>query len=246
MISIKEIRLIVIVSVLMTMPVSAQGLNDFLGTWTGVEDLESNSNTYSNRNITLTISEGGDREGFLVYTSSSDFLFNESLNWVYHYFSIDKDTDELIFHRRFITPIGLIGNQEIRYQILEWTGAVILAEYYSSNNNEFHQLRISQETLAGDILQPKDFYLGQNFPNPFNPSTTIQLEINKSGAGSINIYNINGEIVHYLFDGNFSIGTHEFQWDGTNNLGQPLSAGTYIYRLNIDGFSQSQKMVLLK
>ena len=106
MISNKQIRLIVTVSVFMTICASAQGLNDFLGTWTGVEDLESNNNNYNNRDISITISEGGDLEDCLVYTSSSDFLFNESLNWAYHYFSINKNTNEIVFHRRFITPVG--------------------------------------------------------------------------------------------------------------------------------------------
>ncbi len=246
MISNKQIRLIVTVSVFMTICASAQGLNDFLGTWTGVEDLESNNNNYNNRDISITISEGGDLEDCLVYTSSSDFLFNESLNWAYHYFSINKNTNEIVFHRRFITPVGLIGNQKIRYQIMELTGSEIVAEYYSPDDNELHRLRVSQEILSVDMIQPKDFYLGQNFPNPFNPSTKIKIEINKSGNGSIKVFNINGEIVKALFDGSFSKGTHEFEWDGTNNLGQPLSAGTYIYRFNMDGLSQSQKMVLLK
>ena len=96
---------------------SAQSINDFLGNWTGTESLTSPELTYENHNISVQIETGGDREGFHVYTSSSDFLYNENLSWAYHYFGFDKDVDQLIFFRRFITPIGSLGFDEKRYQI---------------------------------------------------------------------------------------------------------------------------------
>ena len=57
-----------------------QGQSDFLGQWTGQEDLNSEAINYENRNISVVISEGGIREGFYVFQSSCDFLYNENLN----------------------------------------------------------------------------------------------------------------------------------------------------------------------
>ena len=68
-----------------------QGQSDFLGQWTGQEDLNSEAINYENRNISVVISEGGIREGFYIFQSSCDFLFNEDLDWAYHYFTFVKD-----------------------------------------------------------------------------------------------------------------------------------------------------------
>jgi flagellar hook assembly protein FlgD len=65
-------------------------------------------------------------------------------------------------------------------------------------------------------------------------------------SGTLIIYNLTGQSVKTLYQGNFNAGLSKFQWNGRDQLGKPVSTGTYIYRLVIDGFSQSQKMVLLK
>ena len=242
----RNIRSLSIVIILMATNLSAQSLSNFLGTWTGIESLDSPTNSYENRNISITIMEGGDRDGFLIYNSSSDFLFNDDLDWAYHYFGLDKNTNELIFLRRFITPIGLLGNQELRYDILEWNENSFLAEYTSDNGNTFHQLRMNLNTLDVDDLHPVKISLHQNYPNPFNPSTTISVDIEMGKSGTLIIYNLTGQSVKTLYQGNFNAGLSKFQWNGRDKQGKPVSTGTYIYRLVIDGFSQSQKMVLLK
>ena len=76
---------------------------------------------YENKNITVDIFEGGDREGYLVYTSSSSIIYNQDISWAYHYVTYDKVTGTLLFLRRFVTPIGLIGSQELRYSIIYYS-----------------------------------------------------------------------------------------------------------------------------
>jgi len=85
-----------------------QAQSDFLGQWMGQEDLESESINYENRNISIVISEGGVREGFYVFESSCEFLYNENLEWAYHYFGFSKDNNRITFLRRFITPVGIL------------------------------------------------------------------------------------------------------------------------------------------
>ena len=88
--------------------------------------------------------------------------------------------------------------------------------------------------------------MNEAYPNPFNPSTNISFDIPQEMHVSLVIYNINGQVVKTLYNGFISPGLTSFQWDGNDQAGLSMSGGTYIYRLLIDGYTQSQKMVLLK
>lgn len=224
----------------------AQNLTDFVGEWIGVENLDSPTIFYENKSISIQISEGGDRENYLIYTSSSDFIYHQNLNWAYHYVGIDKLTNQLIFLRRWITPIGTIAFEELIYDIVEWDYDTFTAEYRSENGETHHEIIVAMSSLNLDEILPDQISLNQNFPNPFNPSTTISVELDKETSGILVIYNINGQVVKTLHNGFISPGLTSFQWDGNDQAGLSMSGGIYIYRLLIDGYTQSQKMVLLK
>ena len=238
-------------SAVITVSLTAWGLNaqtliDFIGDWTGVENLQSPTTTFENKSISIQISQGGDRENYLIYTSSSDFLYDQNLNWAYHYVGIDKLTNQLIFLRRWITPIGTIGFEELIYDIVEWNYDTFTAEYRTENGETHHEIIVTMSSLKLDEILPDKISLNQNFPNPFNPSTTISVELDKRTSGTLVIYNINGQVVKTLYNGFISPGLTSFQWDGNDQAGLSMSGGTYIYSLLIDGYTQSQKMVLLK
>ena len=224
----------------------AQILTDFVGDWTGVENLHSPTTFYENKSISIQISQGGDRENFLIYTSSSDFIYDQNLSWAYHYIGIDKLTNQLILLRRWITPIGTIGFEEFIYDIVEWNYDTFKAEYRTENGETHHEIIVTMNSLKLDEILPDKISLNQNSPNPFNPSTTISVELDKGTSGTLVIYNVNGQVVKTLHNGFISPGLTSFQWDGNDQAGLSMSGGTYIYRLLIDGYTQSQKMVLLK
>ena len=224
----------------------AQILTDFAGDWTGIENLQSPTTTYENKSISIQISQGGDRENYLIYTSSSDFIYNQNLSWAYHYVGIDKLTNQLILLRRWITPIGTIGCEELIYNIVEWNYSTFKAEYRTENGETRHEIILTSNFLKLDEILPDKISLNQNFPNPFNPSTTISVELDKESSGTLVIYNINGQLVKTLHSGFISPGLTFFQWDGNDQTGLSMSGGTYICHLLIDGYTQSQKMVLLK
>ena len=75
------IKSIVIAVSLTAWGINAQTLIDFIGDWTGVEYLQSPTSSYENKSISIQISQGGDRENYLIYTSSSDFIYNQNLDW---------------------------------------------------------------------------------------------------------------------------------------------------------------------
>ena len=247
MIKIKFTHYSLVTILFMVSCLNGQGLVNFLGHWTGIEELDSPSLSYDNRNISIQVMEGGERDGFYIYSSSSDFLYNETLSWAYHYFGFDKENTQIIFLRRFITPLGVLGYEEMLYDLTEWTTESFVADHTSDDGATYHQIRMDLNLLHLFELTPKRVNLSQNFPNPFNPSTTIDVIMEENAQGSLIIYNINGQEVQTLYKGDFSSGITQFLWNGRDNLGRPVSGGTYIYRLMVGGSAgQSQKMILLK
>ena len=226
---------------------NGQVLDSFSGHWTGLENLDSPSMNYDNRNISIIIGEGGDREGYFIYTSSCDFLYNEDLSWSYHYFGFNKDTGQITFLRRFITPLGLLGYEELTYEIIDWSTDSFIAEYISNDGITFHQLRVTLNYLEIYEPLPNKVELSKNFPNPFNPSTSLFVSIDNESEGSLIIYDLLGKEVRRLFDGTFDRGNTKVLWNGLDNQGSQVGGGIYICQLLVNGAHvKSQNMTLLK
>ena len=102
--------------------------------------------------------------------------------------------------------------------------------------------------LVRDIvaLIPKEFSLGNNYPNPFNPSTTIPFTISKPGLVVINIYDLNGRLVRMVVNKHLETGHYSRIWDGKNSQGIPVSSGVYYYGLQTKTFNSYKKMILIK
>ncbi|MBN2413949.1 T9SS type A sorting domain-containing protein [candidate division KSB1 bacterium] len=93
---------------------------------------------------------------------------------------------------------------------------------------------------------PTEFILNQNYPNPFNPSTVIRFGLPGVQQVTVKIYDIRGSLVRTLAQGRFSAGYHNLTWDGRDESGQLVSAGTYIYQIVSASEKISKKMVFLK
>jgi hypothetical protein len=96
------------------------------------------------------------------------------------------------------------------------------------------------DVVEVEIL-PTKFELSQNYPNPFNPSTTIQFSLPKATQLKINVYNMIGELVRTLADGNYDAGYHKVTLNAID-----LPSGAYIYRIESPEFVQVKKMILIK
>ncbi|MCH2447119.1 MAG: T9SS type A sorting domain-containing protein, partial [Candidatus Marinimicrobia bacterium] len=103
-------------------------------------------------------------------------------------------------------------------------------------------------SMTQEILSqlPETFTLHHNYPNPFNPTTTIRFEVPIPSQVTLRIYNLMGQEVTALTESWFPIGSHSLVWNGKDHRGAPVSAGVYIYRLQAQGFQKTRKMVLLK
>jgi len=120
-----------------------------------------------------------------------------------------------------------------------------------STNDGYPFLR--NETIAehlsnnSDITKPlSTTLLFENYPNPFNPETTIRFSVAKDNYVSLEIYNIKGQLVCSLVDSFYKGGTHNALWNGKDNHGNIVSSGVYFCRLNVGEYSAVKKMLLLK
>ena len=106
--------------------------------------------------------------------------------------------------------------------------------------------------MTEDISLPKKFVLHQNFPNPFNPTTTLHYDLPEDALVNITIYDILGREVRTLVNQTQDAAHRSVIWDATNDYSMPVSAGIYLYQIQArqinsgqEGeFVQTNKMVL--
>ena len=95
--------------------------------------------------------------------------------------------------------------------------------------------------VESDNSVPAMYSLAQNYPNPFNPTTTIEYALPHAGYATLRIYNVLGEEVATLVEGEQAAGTFKTTWDASD-----LPSGVYFYRLTAGEYVQTRKMVLMK
>ena len=93
---------------------------------------------------------------------------------------------------------------------------------------------------------PEVFALHNNYPNPFNPVTNITYDIPEVAQVTLDIYNVSGQKVRTLAQGQHEPGRYRIQWNATNDYGNPLSSGMYIYRIHAGDFVSVKKLILMK
>ena len=97
-----------------------------------------------------------------------------------------------------------------------------------------------------DRPQPLTLALKPNYPNPFNPSTTVPFEIAKAGRVRLTVFDLAGRQVAVLADGEYGVGYHEEVWLGKDTSGRQVPSGAYYLRLECGGQVRMRQMMLLK
>ncbi len=156
----------------------------------------------------------------------------------------------------------MFSDNEIRNVILTLSTAYLL--FHSGISNDSDQLwypgndYFDNQIFSGAIQQmtyltkdsqnllPDKIVLYQNYPNPFNPETTIKYDIPNESFITIKIYDVLGNLVRDLVNTNESPGYRSIKWDATNNKGQSVPAGLYLYSILANDFNLTKKMILLK
>jgi len=119
---------------------------------------------------------------------------------------------------------------------------------FTESEMEIDYVRIyASPNLSSQIVTtPKTYNLNQNHPNPFNPGTTINYALPEASNVRVSIYNIKGQEVATLANDFQEAGYRSLWWNGTDNSGNKVSGGMYLYRIQAGSFTKTMKMVLLK
>ncbi len=105
---------------------------------------------------------------------------------------------------------------------------------------------VNEETLSKLGKPLRALLLMQNRPNPFQANSTIDYQLPKPCKVKLGIYNLNGQMVRTLLDGQQQAGSHRVSWDGRNAQGQKVANGMYLYRLESEGRTLSKKMLIVR
>ncbi len=99
---------------------------------------------------------------------------------------------------------------------------------------------------SDESLIPKEFALYDNYPNPFNPTTQIAVDLPEAAATEITVWNIMGQKVATLYSGDLNAGHHSLNFNGRDSNGKQLTSGMYLYRVTAGKYNATKKMTLMK
>ena len=148
-------------------------------------------------------------------------------------------TDPLLEgHVRLPSGAPVAGAQVLLFDLADLRAAPL-----SATTDRSGRFTLPPATGAG--ARPQGFELGANYPNPFNPSTMIPYRLPAAMRVRLEVFNLLGQRVATLVDGEQPAGFHTASWDATDAAGQAVGAGVYIYRLVSDGQAVSRRMLLI-
>ena len=125
--------------------------------------------------------------------------------------------------------------------IVEFVDIVLAGE-----NGVELEVNVNSFEVNTNALIPEKTDLQMNYPNPFNPTTTINFSIAEAGMTSLVIYDITGAVVKNLVSSSMESGRYNVVWNATNNQGNPVASGRYILKMTAPNYSETITMTLLK
>jgi hypothetical protein len=117
----------------------------------------------------------------------------------------------------------------------------LMAHAFDFFNNE-----TNPDITGGDPPPSFKNHLSHNYPNPFNPLTTIKFGVRERGVVKIKIYNAAGQLIKTLIDEVLDPGEYSKDWNGVNDRGAAVASGIYFYRMETKSFGKTRKMILLR
>jgi hypothetical protein len=143
----------------------------------------------------------------------------------------------------------LKGSGEIARLVIKPTGtdaAVVRIKAIDLRNVDNKKTELAGEGEYEAPFVPTTTALMQNFPNPFNPSTTLTFDMAKPGHVTIKIYNVSGRLIRTLLDERRDAGRHHIEWNGIDANGSTVPSGIYFYRMRASGYDATKKMILVR
>lgn len=215
---------------------------------------------------------GGSYDGYAMGTSTSDISLpvtltsftatagdgEVTLRWVteseienlgFNIYRSTKYNDQFSIINDQLIPGAGNSSQRHEYEYVDRDVTNGIKYWYKledvdySGNTELHG------TLSATPMKraaPKEFRLYPNYPNPFNPVTTISYDLPEDGFVELSIYNMRGEKVTTLTKSNQEAGSYRLNWDGTDQNGEMVASGIYFLRIVRGSYSNTSKMVFIR
>ena len=178
--------------------------------------------------------EPGDTNVITVFDSGIQNIFGSMRRYITFY---NKEYPTTLYWIDQITDsIGITFSQIEPGLQLYLIGAIVDSIYFGSVTNVSPTVKEIPNTLI----------LYQNFPNPFNPSTTIYVRVPRGESFTLFIYNILGERIRALYAGRGNGNTQNILWDAKNDAGIRVSSGVYFYQIRSNSFLATKKMLLVQ
>ena len=167
----------------------------------------------------------------------------------------DLGTTWETFNISFMTPSSLMGDARFQFQLASYSK---VGEHYYFDDVMLEKIDGADVSMSGGDIAvekssavPVDFLLGTNYPNPFNPTTTISYGLPEPAEVSLKVYSVLGQEVATLVEGMQQAGYQQVVWNIRNYAGNELSSGVYFYRFTAVGasgksFVDQRKMLLLR
>ena len=113
--------------------------------------------------------------------------------------------------------------------------------FTASGEYEVEEVIVANSNTLLSVVEPSSFELGAAYPNPFNPSTSLNINMPENGYVTVKAYNLVGQVVSVITEGNMEAGNHTMTWDASS-----LSSGVYLITAEYAGTVATQKVMLMK
>jgi len=179
----------------------------------------------------------------LTWTTESE-LENEGFN--VHRRDIEESAEWALLNNSVIPGQGNTADKT-EYEYNDRTARAGITYEYMLESLSYSGVRVQEQVIEIAVPMPNEYTVLGNYPNPFNPTTQIAFRLPETSDVSILIYGIQGNLVRELtLNQSFEAGDHFITWDATDNNGQPVASGMYVYLFTAGKYNKTEKMLLLK
>ena len=241
--------------------ISLYFIPDSVGQFSG--SLTINSNDITDPTVTVSLSGTGEASPLLLsfsalsdtlepnsvvthlltLTNSGNVTIDYTITHEIEWLTINNENGSIAANT---TELILFNISTLFMNYGEYTGTVTI----STNVGQFNiDVSILVVALAiGDEITgiPQSFKVHENFPNPFNPVTKVQIDVPEQGHMQVVVHDISGRLITTLLNSDVEPGYHSIKWNGKNRLGAMAASGVYILNVYLNGQQHSQKMLLVK
>jgi hypothetical protein len=166
----------------------------------------------------------------------------------YEYVYYPNDKLDSVLNLTYIEQNWEVAGRNLLVYDTDWLLTENLEQYYDGFEwyDSYRTLIFRETSEVNDLTIAKFSIILTNYPNPFNPQTTIAFDLPVSAYVTLNIYNLKGQKVKSLVNHDLAVGFYQFVWDGTDEKSRSVSGGVYLCRIQSNDFHTVKKLLLLK